>query len=75
MDKESFYAYAIGEKGKGSYKINYNPNSIYVFKSKEEAQKHMEKTLQNTNLEGIIIDITNLIQKGYISKERLKIID
>jgi len=72
---EQFYACAIG-KIREHLGLNYNAYGIITFTNKEDADEELKGLLNHSSgLEGVVVDITPLVQQKFIPKEKLYIVD
>ena len=70
-----YYGYATGKK-RNHFGLNYNAYGIIVFTEKKDAEDELKGILDNSSgLEGFVIDLSPLIQNGFILKEKLHLID
>jgi len=70
-----YYGYATGRK-EGHFGLNYNIKGIIAFTDKKDAEDELKSVLDNSRgLEGVVIDLTPLVQQEFILKEKLHLID
>jgi len=68
----STYTYAT--KNNNSYEIIHNVRGILTFKSESDAERHFKGSIsgtKNEDLECMVLNITNLVEKGFIPKKGL----
>ena len=70
MDKE-YYALATGIKG-ATLGLHYDAYGIVVYTDKTSAKEKLEELCKKNKLEGKVINLTPLVQKGFISKENFR---
>ena len=69
---EQIYIYATGTKRSGRLKIVYDDSGITAYHFRDFAETDLKIALENSkNIEGRVIDITPLVQKGFIRPESL----
>lgn len=72
---EEYYTYATGKKG-GCIGIDYNAYGIRAFTNKKKAEETLKEMLSFARgLVGKIINITPLVQQGFIPREKIRIVD
>ncbi len=76
---EKYYTYATSDK-ETNFEIHYNDYGIISFRNIENARKKAKEEVEfasksKIKLEAIVIDITPLIQMGFIPQKKLRIMD
>ncbi len=70
-----YYGYATGRK-EGHFGLNYNVKGIITFTNKKDAEEELRGVLNHSSgLEGVVIDLTPLVEQEFIPKEKLYIVD
>jgi len=72
---KKYYALAIGEKGETTLELNYDSYKIVVYNNKTSAKRKLEELCLENEFEGKVINLTPLVQMGFISKKHLRIRD
>ncbi len=69
---EEIYSYAIGKRGE-HFGVNYDEYGVIAFHNKGNARTELGCVLDSQKgLEGEVIDITPLVQKEIIPREKLR---
>ena len=72
---KKYYALAMGEKGETTLQLHYDGYKIVFYNHKTSAERKLDKLCLEKKFEGKVIDLTPLVQTGFISKKYLLIRD
>ena len=72
---KKYYALATGEKGETTLGLDYDAYGIIAYNDKASAKEKLEELCLENKLEGKVINLTPLVQMGFISKKHLRIRD
>jgi predicted GTPase len=74
MVKE-YHALATSKKRRAPLGLVYSAYGIRVYNDKNSAKKELSKLCRENRLKGKVINLTSLVEMGFISKKHLRILD
>lgn len=74
MVKE-YYALATGKGRRATLRLVYSAYGIIVYGDGTSAKKELGKLCRKSNLKGKVIDLTSLVEMGFILEKELRILN
>ena len=74
MAKE-YHALATGKGRRATLGLVYSAYGIRVYSDETSAKKELGKLCRKANLKGKVINLTSLVEMGFISEKELRILN